>query len=180
MINLIPNKDKKHMRQDFYFRLTTIVFMALALSMVVACIALFPAYLLSSVKKDLASTQALDKKNEAMPRVDEDTNLAINDLNKKIALVERAEKNKFSVSSVIVDQILNSITEDIKITSIAYDESPDKALSVRGQAANREKLLVFRKALESNPFFQKVDLPISNFVKDSDIKFYLNITIATP
>ena len=48
-------------------------------------------------------------------------------------------------------------------------------IGVQGTAPSRETLLLFRKALEDDVNFKNVNLPISNFVKGSDIKFYLSL-----
>jgi hypothetical protein len=70
---------------------------------------------------------------------------------------------------------------DIKITQILYDNTVakgDKKVNIQGTAPSRERLLIFRQALEGNPAFKKVDLPISNFVKGSNIQFSLSLTPA--
>ena len=66
---------------------------------------------------------------------------------------------------------------NIKITDISYENDPLKGrkVSIEGNAPSREILLLFRRALEDDVLFKQVDLPISNFVKGSDIKFYLNL-----
>ena len=65
----------------------------------------------------------------------------------------------------------------IKITEILYQNDPQtgERINISGKAPNREVLLLFRRILEDNTAFSKVDLPISNFVKGSNIKFYLNL-----
>jgi hypothetical protein len=49
-------------------------------------------------------------------------------------------------------------------------------ISISGRASSREVLLSFRRTLEDNPAFSKVDLPISNFIKGSNIRFYITLT----
>ena len=69
----------------------------------------------------------------------------------------------------------------IKITDIAYESrSPDelaqaRKVSIEGTAPSRSALLSFRRALEDDANFQSVDLPISNFIKGSNIQFYLSL-----
>ena len=67
---------------------------------------------------------------------------------------------------------------DIQITRIAFENSPvsGKQVDLSGLAPSRERLLLFRQALENDTAFQKVDLPISNFVKGSNIQFSLSLT----
>jgi len=48
-------------------------------------------------------------------------------------------------------------------------------VSIEGIAPSREILLAFRRLLENDPLFKSVDLPISNFIKGSNIRFNLNL-----
>ena len=67
---------------------------------------------------------------------------------------------------------------DIKITQIQYrnESIKGKTISISGVASSRDRLLLFKRELENNIAFKKVDLPISNFVKGSNIKFSLGLT----
>jgi len=66
---------------------------------------------------------------------------------------------------------------NIKITDISYenDSLNGKKISIQGTAPSREVLLSFRQAFENDNTFKQVDLPISNFVKGSNIQFYLSL-----
>ncbi len=69
---------------------------------------------------------------------------------------------------------------DIKITKISYqaDKAKGGTVSIAGTAPSRDRLLLFKKALDDDNNFTKVDLPISNFVKGSDIQFNLTLVPA--
>jgi len=72
--------------------------------------------------------------------------------------------------------VISKKMTDIKINQILYKNEPaGKSIGVRGIAPNRERLLLFRRALEEDPLFKKVDLPISNFTKGLNIQFYLSL-----
>jgi len=76
----------------------------------------------------------------------------------------------------VINAILLKKRSDIKITQISYqNDTRGRKIGVTGTAPSREVLLFFRLALESSPAFKSVDLPISNFVKGSNIQFYLNL-----
>ena len=55
----------------------------------------------------------------------------------------------------------------IKITEISYQNNSQtgEIIKISGKAPSREVLLSFRRALEDDAAFSKVDLPISNFCK---------------
>ena len=177
MINLISTEEKKKTNRDFYFRLAMVVCIMLGLSILAAAIALLPSYFLVSVKEN-AANQKLDLLlKEPVPAIDQKTTQTIADLNSRLISIENAEQNKFPVSQKVINEIILKKMPDIKITQFSYSNSADKGkfITVRGIAPNRERLLLFRVALEDDSAFSKVDLPISNFVKGSNIEFFLNL-----
>ncbi len=177
MINLIPNTEKKIMRKNFYYRLSAVFFGSLALVMIVASVALTPAYFLSEANIDSATRKLeIEKENENDP-LDQEALSAILALDKKLSIVEKAQKEKFIVSERVVSEILANKMPDIKVTRISFEknDADGRKISIRGTASSRERLLLFRHALENDPLFKQVDLPISNFVKGSNIQFFLSL-----
>jgi hypothetical protein len=177
MINLIPKEEKKKMTKDFYFRLSILFFLMVSFSILVATVAIIPAYFLSSVKYNTANIKLETQKNEPLPSIGEQSLSTIKNINSELGLVENAEKNQFLISQKVINSILLNKRIDVKITQILYqnDAVLGKKISILGTAPSREVLLLFRQTLEDNPTFKSVDLPISNFVKGSNIQFYLNL-----
>ena len=112
-----------------------------------------------------------------MPQIDQETSDVITDLEKELSLIDQAEKNKFLVSEKIINEVLSEKMPDIKITKISYstDATRGRKISLTGVAPSREELLVFSQALQKNKAFLKVNLPISNFIKGSNIEFNLDL-----
>ena len=177
MINLIPKEEKKKMAMDFYRRLIVLFLLMGSFSVFVAVITIIPSYFLSKEKDSVASAKLEIQKQEPLPLVGEQSLVEIKDINSKLDLVESAEKNKFSISEKIVNTILSKKTPNIKITQIIYENDLvlGRKVSIVGVAGTREILLTFKQALEEDPTFKSVDLPISNFVKISDIQFNLSL-----
>ena len=177
MINLIPNEEKKMKVKDFYFRFFILLILALSIALCVASIVLIPSYYVSSIKKSLIADKLLTLKNT--PSVNtEETNSALTVFNTQLALIENAQKDKYVISEKVINEIILKKMPDIKIIGISYDKNSDmggKIINVRGIAKSRERLLLFRNTLQDDVFFKKVDLPISNFVKGSNITFSLSL-----
>ncbi len=180
MINLIPNEEKKKKVKDFYFRLLITFFFVLGTSIFIASAAILPTYFLSVAKKNLIAVKLEAQKEEPMHVLDQQTLATVSDLNNKLNLIEKSQDNKFLVSQKIVNEILAGKMSDIKITQINYQNEAVKGkfVNINGTAPSRERLLLFRKMLEDNPAFQKVDLPVSNFLKGSNIRFFLSLVPA--
>lgn len=177
MINLIPNEEKKKKVKDFYFRLSVVFFMVLGSSIIVASVAIVPSYFLSLEKKNFITNALEEGKREPVPLFDQKNLTAFGDLKNKLKIIELTQQKKYVVSEQVINEILLKKLPEIKITEIIYDSTSTlgKTIIVNGTAPSREKLLLFRKALEDDVAFKKVNLPISNFIKGSNIKFSFNI-----
>ncbi len=181
MINLIPKAEKKKNIASFYYKLLILFLLVMGFSALVASMAILPAYFVSSVKNKIVDTKLEIQKKEPVPLLDRQTLTVIKDINGKLNLIETASRNKFVVSQKVIDAILFQKTSKIKISDIFYENnssdklSSKKKISIQGIAPSREVLLSFRRALENSPAFKQVDLPISNFVKGSNIQFYLSL-----
>jgi hypothetical protein len=177
MINLIPNEEKKLMAKNFFYRLATVFFMALGFCMLIASVTLLPSYFLSSTKEDLITKKLEAEKAEPIDLLDQQTLKTLSDIDNKLLTIEKSEKNKFVVSERIVNQIVSKRISDVKINQIVYENSDtgEKIINIYGTASSRSRLLVFREILEENPLFKQVNLPISNFIKGSNIQFSLSL-----
>ncbi len=165
------------MSRDFYLRLLTLFFTMLSISFIVASVLIFPAYLLSLVEKNVADTKLGSQESQPVSLPDQNTLTVVKDLNYKLSLIENIEKDKSIFSQNVINEIILKKVSNIKITEISYQNDPQKGkqINISGTAGNREILLSFRKALEDSVSFSKVDLPVSNFIKGSNIKFYLSL-----
>ncbi|MFH1608797.1 MAG: hypothetical protein ABH951_02135 [Patescibacteria group bacterium] len=180
MINLIPIEEQKNTTKGFYFRLVIVFFFLFTFCVSIASITLIPSYFLVFNKEKVAEIKLEIQKNEIIPQLDQHTLSLIKDVDKKLDIIENTSKNKFLVSQEVISQIVKIKMSDIKITRILFENDiiNGKKVSIYGTAPDRERLLLFRRALEENSVFSKVDLPVSNFIKGSDIQFYLNLVIS--
>lgn len=181
MINLIPSKEKKEIAWGFYYRLMVLLFVITGVSFLVILVAILPSYFISSVKVNLVKAKLEMQKNEPVPLPQEQTLATIKDVNSKLTLVEKTESNKFIISQKVINAVLVKKVPGIQITDISYENSTpnsytsSKKISVEGIATSRSVLLMFRQALEDDATFKNVNLPISNFIKESNIQFYLSL-----
>lgn len=177
MINLIPNTEKKEMIKNFYYRLAAVSIFALGIVMLIASVALTPSYFLSSVKKSLVVEKLEAERKEPVDAEDLETLKSLSVLDGRLSMLEKSAQNRFIVTERVINEILLKKVPDIKITQISFEKNDagEKTISIRGSAGSRDRLLLFRRALEDDPLFKKVDLPISNFVKGSNIQFYLSL-----
>lgn len=184
MINLIPNQEKKKKVKDFYFRLAVVFISMLGFCVIVGIVAILPSYFLSTIEKNLASAELLTQKNQPQTELDQDLAVEVNELSRKLTTIDDAQKNRYLVSEKIVRAVTLEKMSDIKLTKIIFEDTEfgdpagdgaGKKVTVLGMAPSRERLHLFRQALEDSAAFGQVDLPISNFVKGSNIEFSLSL-----
>lgn len=177
MINLIPIEEKVRINREFCFRLLSVSFLTFGLLFLISCVVIFPSYVFLMEKKTAIDLKLDLQKKEPVPEIDQKALNIIEDLNKKIETVDKSQKERYDISTKIIKEILLRKIAGIKLTQIYYsvDELGEKRISMSGVASDRAHLLDFRKSLEADTSFSKVNLPISNFVKDSDIEFNLTL-----
>jgi len=181
MINLIPKEEKKKMVRNFYYKLVILFLLTLGASFLILFMAILPSYFLSSVKDNIVNEKLQIQKSESIPLPDQQTLAMIKDLNNKLDLIENVQNDKFIVSQRVINAIILKKMPTVKITDISYENYSKnnplqgKKISIQGTAPSREILLLFRQALEDGTTFKQVDLPISNFVKGSNIQFSLSL-----
>lgn len=180
MINLIPSQEKKAMKRDFYSRFIATIFVVLGFSMFVATGTVFPSYFSSVIKKNLSNEKLNNQIQEPLPEIDQTAMNLIEEIKVQLSILESNNTEGPVISEKVIKEIISKKTSSIKIKKISYESNPIKGrvVSISGTAPSREELLIFRKALESNPSFKNINLPISNFIKGEDIEFNLTLTFS--
>ncbi|MEI8174824.1 MAG: hypothetical protein WCG28_02640 [bacterium] len=181
MINLIPKEEKKRIVRVFHYKLIVLLLMVVGGSIFFAFISILPSYFVSLEINNIIDVKLQEQKNEPIPSIDKETLSVIKDLDGRLSLVENAESNKFNISEKIINAIILKKIPNVKITSVYYENNSDnkqlqnKSVNIQGNATSREILLLFRQSLENTIAFKQVSLPISNFIKSSNIQFSLSL-----
>ncbi len=178
MINLLPISGIKKIISEYRIRLLITALVMLAVTMVIASVLLFPAYLLASHKRAVV-LEDLSKRGDqkASSQEAKDLEKIIKETNATLDLL--GEKGqKFSISNDILTKTAGFRTENIKITGIFYDKNGiESTFSLKGSAASRQSLTNFIDMLKKDVAFRDVSLPISDLVKDRNIDFTIIIKL---
>lgn len=177
MINLIPIEKKKKIVMYFYYKLFVVIIFALSFLIFILSFSVLPSYFVSSSDKNIINQKLEAQKLEIIPKLDEQTLSVLNSLNSKLTLIEKSKEEEYLVSQKVLSEIVSRKIPGIKINHIFYEnnQKEGRRISINGTASSREQLLMFRQAFEDYSAFKKVDLPISNFVKGSNLQFNLNL-----
>ncbi|MBI3634558.1 MAG: hypothetical protein HY228_03005 [Candidatus Yonathbacteria bacterium] len=172
MINLLPLEEKKKIRAEYRLRLSALVMLATALSLLASLILLSPVYLLTLSKYQFASEKFVRLESEqGKTEQEKELNAQINEVNKKTALFLKEDRRQ-AVFSEIVTKIIETKGSTIRIQNIFYETSPGRErFVISGRADDRDLLALFVENLKKDPFFTTVDIPISSYIKSTDIDF---------
>jgi hypothetical protein len=136
-------------------------------------------YYISVNKKDIvvanqfkASIGAENKEN-----VGESASKAVSQTLDEMKAVELFYNNKDIIPSVYFNKIIANKNTNIQITELSFAvlTGGQGQFFISGISKNREGLIAFIEDLKFKAGFVSVESPISDFAKDSDIPFTLNI-----
>lgn len=174
MFNLLPQDHQSFLKKEYRRRRATLILMSLFTLCVLGIITLFPSYLLSLQKEKEISTEDLDAGSDIRSEI-ATLNQTVNDLKNNVSIVLENDSHK-RVYSILAD-VIEKRSKGIVLKSLLYGTEGDDPIkvSVVGVAETRENLLSFTKELETLSMFSNVNVPVSNFAKDRDIEFSLDL-----
>ncbi len=178
VVNVLPPAEKKILRQKYWTRLITVFLVFLSAIEILSIILLTPAYFLSSNKVKLAENklQSFDLLN---PKISvTNINHSINNINNKLLLLSSKNLNQ-QISKNIFGWLLQNKPNGVFYSQILYNKRTDGSLVVElhGIAKSRDILLSLKTTLDSNPNYNKVELPISDYLKKTNLNFIISITL---
>lgn len=138
---------------------------------------LFPSYVLSQIKERHAKTELSQSKEELNSKLPSDDILEELKVTRNNINSLKPFSNKIYIYSLL--RIFESKPQTIKINFVSFVKplEGESRFVLRGVATDRESLISFAKALESRVEFSAVDLPVSNFAKETNIEFSMTVTI---
>lgn len=177
MFNLLPNNLKDKIRSEYRLHFVIVAFLFIIFLQVTHLVFLFPSWLISLNKEKEVILQSEKSNRSSLDSQINLINSTIKSINTKLNVINSTLEYPKVVP--LIDGILAQKTNDIHIKAIQYTSSKNTSVKINltGVSATRESLVLFVKKLEESKLFNNVDLPISNFTKDKDIDFSINMTI---
>ena len=178
MFNLLPSSTKETIKIEYKWRLLVVFFTVIFCIQFLFLIALFPSWLISLNKEQNA---ILEMNNANESQLSKDVGpiaLTLTGTNQKLAILNGALAYQPVVP--LFEAIVTHKTSAIHLTQFIYTSTGAKTatLTLGGSSDTREALASFVKSLQSSGVFTTADLPVSNLAKDTNISFFVNITIA--
>lgn len=138
---------------------------------------LFAARVYLDAEINLQAAFATEKEKEQKKTVIQDFKKDLERINEKLQSIQEISNRDVYLADIF-KKISLFLPDGAYLTnfSFRYDVKPAK-ISIGGFCPTREKLLLFQKNMESDENFVKVYFPSSNWVKGTDIDFFVNFEI---
>ncbi|MFA5888900.1 MAG: PilN domain-containing protein [Candidatus Paceibacterota bacterium] len=179
MFNSLPYELKEKIRSEYHLRLLIVVFVSIICIQIFFLIILLPSWFISLNKEKEIILQT--KKTDSLSLDSEISmiNSKIKSVNARLNIINSTLE--YPKATFFIDSILSKKTDNIYIKELMYTSLSNNTgkIVLAGISKTRESLVSFVKELEGLKLFENVDLPISNFTKDKDINFSINMTIAS-
>ena len=179
MYNLLSQNNKEILIQGYKKRFLITLNWSLFFAFIVSTILLMPVFIANSSK-----SKEIRKKSE----------LNLNVVNSQkdllsLATLINSRSSKvlaFKDATIVISRIkeitsLASTDKNISISDIEYSQVTEEDKSkivISGVSRNRQSLINLEKSLKEVSFIENVSLPVTSFVKDTDLPFSINILIS--
>lgn len=173
MLNIFPKIEKKKIMLEYRLRLATVAILSVATLIFSSLVLLAPAYLIAVEKNnDAKNALAILQEKDSKVVNEKDVNAEVVAVNKNIALFLKPGVTYTASPITFIEKILEMRGDTIRISGFTYDASgAEERMVITGNARTRESLARFIEDLKKEPKFASIDLPISSYVKSTNIDF---------
>lgn len=175
MINLLPPEEKEILRQEKSWKLILILGILSLIFLISFALILFSIKIYLQSQLDFQKT--LVKLEEERAKT-----FGIKNLQSEIAALNQnlSKLNSFYQRQISLTEILEKISKilppEIYLNNFTYQRNTLQ-ISLSGFAPSRENLLEFKKKLEEEKSFKEVYFPPQNWLKTTNIDFFLTFKI---
>ncbi|MFA6295618.1 MAG: hypothetical protein WC666_04375 [Candidatus Paceibacterota bacterium] len=173
---LLPLKERVSLRREYRVRALVVLLFMLSISCLIGIVALIPGFIRTYSEEvavmNMVSSLKTEKDNAGLSSLENDFVLS----KKLLSYFDNKGIPDFKTSAIINGII--SIKDNLRLTSIAVTRGSTTTVSVviQGVAPTRNSLLAFKTRFESAIPGNKVDLPVSQLSKSSNLQFSLKLT----
>jgi len=166
-LNLASYTSRKYLIKEKINILIKDVILMLLFIMLINSIYIFIAY--TFLNKNYKEIKNL---KESIQMHNQPFNQEIADINKKIKIIDGAQKDYVKWSEKII-QLNEIVPANIKLTRFKFDKN-NNSFEIFGWALKRNDFLNFKENLEKNSMISELNSPLSNLLLQENINFSLN------
>ena len=175
MINLLPIEEGLALKRLYRRRLLVSSLAFLFFLIVFSAAHLLPTYFIFSVKLSAVRTELKELNQKISDQGTADLVKTVDSVNRKLKILS-APGESLALAEILEKTVGHS-RQFVSLGSVIINSAGEVVVS--GTAASRQRFLDFTRLLEKEPFFSRIDSPISNLVAVKDINFRLTLTVAS-
>lgn len=175
MFSLLPEKYKKSLKKEYALRRWIVTFGFVGILATVCIILYVPFFVLAQIESSVLQEKINQFKSTVEDESGKEFRGELNEIKKTLNLLNGNENEELMTE--LFSHIIEETGSEIRITNMTYRASDTNQfeISIAGVSSTRDALRAFGKRLEGREVFESVNLPVSNFAQNVDIRFALTI-----
>lgn len=177
---LLPEKERNILKREYRIRLAIFLLFFMSCSVLIGILALIPSYILSYSQEKVALND-IEKLQKS--RKNSGVDVLLKELSQASKIATKIKNStKDSSPSKLIALIVSYKNQGITIDSfdiVSSQTATSTMVNIRGKASTRDLLIKFKERLISDGSVLKVDLPVSDLVKNRDIQYNMKISLTT-
>jgi Tfp pilus assembly protein PilN len=181
MYHFLPLVEKRILRREYRVRFAIACLVVLSFVTMLGGVFILPAWILADIKEQTVDKRLSILHDVVTKKQNLELNVVLDNTKKEMKLL-RSEEDFLSFRTVL-GAVIENKTSGVSLQQFSFSRisaEGDVAISVRGVYRDRDSLVNFRKNLEREKFFTRVDLPIANLAKGRDAEFSIELTAVMP
>lgn len=176
MINLIPPSAKKRVTQEYWVRVITVWLLLGSAGFLILSVFLLPTYLIINQQISVMDVE-VSHSSEKTSTFDVSATELVSATDKARLLLMNSSSTSFSTYKTKLDTLAGT---SVKLNQFDFSRNITRGtIKISGIADTRQSLSDFRDSLEKEGSFTSVNLPISSLIKNKDLLFSIDLSLAT-
>lgn len=177
MINLIPQSGRSWIIREYWTRVIAVWLFLFGTGCLLVAALLMPTYVLIHSQINTLA-ESVDNTEDKVATFDMSAGELVSASNQAAVLIGEGTTTP---TTWYIEKLENSSGSAVSIRSFEINrpEWHGGYITLSGEAQTRQALADFRDRLTKDGIFSEANLPIGNLIKDKDILFSMQITIAT-
>lgn len=174
-LNLLPSQEKEALKIIKIRNLAIFYGIRILSLFLLAIILLLNVYLFLFIQLRATTKLAAVEKSNLAEAVTRRTEQDINTINRQLADLDAAYKDRLALSAILVD-LAKIAPPEVQFRRFSFNDDTKKS-ALEGFAAGREQVVALKESLDQCGDFSEVESPASNLIKPKDIEFRFNFLI---
>lgn len=174
-LNLLPPEEKLNLAYIIRARTVAAAAGGLGLALIIFMALLLPAvFLVAFQKSEVIRALEIERENQGRSGISAKT-AEIQSAKRLAGIVLDHEKNPVRIYPML-EGVFRDVPAQVRLGIIRF-RFQERELALEGFSPARSDLLGFIAALNQNPAVKNVSSPVTNIIKEADIKFSLTVKL---